>query len=181
MKNIPMDGFTLNPYTILKPYDYHAGALGQMDTLRRANTYRARIHVVPDDFNQPLQPYETLEYEVKVAGGSYLWGVRFVAYDSQWAQAAPGGVTVQVTEACTGIELYREFTNPAAVAFYTTDTQGRGFHVPHLLTEPRLFLEPGGVTVEVCNLTSTLQRCQLLLHFAEPADLIEQKGEVKYQ
>lgn len=176
MKNIPLDGFGLNAYTVLKPYDYYSGALGQMDTLRRANTYRARIHAVPDDFNQPLQAYETLEYEVKVTGGAYLWGVRFVQYSPTWCQQPPTNVTLQITEACTGIELYREFTDPRAVAFYTAATQGRGFHLPHLLTEPRLFLEPGGVLVELCNLSSTVQYCQLLLHFAEPAELIEQNG-----
>lgn len=179
MNNIPFDGFTINPFTVLKPYDYHAGALGQMDTLRRANTYRARIHAVPDDFNQPLQPYETLEYQVKVTGGSYLWGVRFAQYSGVWQQQAPGGVTMQITESCTGIELYREFTDPSGVAFYTAATQKRGYHIPHLLTEPRLFLEPGGVTVELCNLGAGVQYCQILLHFAEPADLIEQKGVVR--
>ena len=176
MKNIPMDGFTINPYTNLKPYDYYSGALGQMDTLRRANTYRARIHAVPDDFNQPLQAYETLEYEVKVSGGAYLWGVRFAQYSAAWAQQAPGNVTIQITEACTGIELYREFTDPSAVAFYTSTTEGRGFNLPHLLTEPRLFLEPGGILVEMCNLSGSTQYCQLLLHFAEPAELVEQSG-----
>lgn len=180
MKNIPFDGFTLNPYTIMKPYDYFSGALGQMDTLRRANTYRARIHAVPDDFNQPLQPFETLEYEVKVAGGSYLWGVRFVQYSPTWRQQSPSAITVQITEACTGIELFREFTNPSAFAFYSAATEGRGYNVIHLLTEPRLFLDPGTITVEMCNVAVDLdtQYCQLLLHFAEPADLIEQKGVV---
>ena len=172
----PIDGFVLNPYTVLKPYDYYPGALGQLGALRRANTYRARIYAVPDDFNQPLQAYETLEYNVKVTGGSYLWGLRFVQYSPVWTQQAPANVVVQLTEACTGIELYREFSTTGGLAFYTAATQGRGFHLPHILTQPRLLLDPGEITVELCNLSGSVQYCQLLLHTAEPASLVERGG-----
>jgi len=83
-------------------------------------------------------------------------------------------VVVQITEACTGIELFREFSSPAGIAFYTTGTFGRGFNLPHILTQPRLFLEPGTVDVEMCNLSGSEQNCQLTLYFAEPADIVEQ-------
>jgi hypothetical protein len=172
-----MDGFTLNPFTALTPYNYYAGALGQMDTLRRANTYRPRWYCVPDDFNQPLQPYETLERQIKVTGGAYLWGMRFVQYSGVWTQQAPTNVAVQITESCTGIELFREFINPGGLAFYTTGSAGRGFNIPHILTQPRLFLEPGNIDVEMCNLSGETQNCQLILHFAEPANIIDEARE----
>ena len=168
------DAFSTNPITVAVPYVYYPGALAQMDTLRRANTYRPRWFCIPDDFNQPLQPYETLEYQIKATGGSYLWGMRFVQYSGVWGQQAPAQVVVQITEACTGIELFREFASPAGIAFYTTTTEGRGFALPHLLTQPRLFLEPGDINVEMCNLSGEVQNCQLILHFAEPANIVEE-------
>lgn len=168
------DGFYYNPFTTLTPYSYYAGALSQMDTLRRANTYRPRWYCIPDDFNQPLQAYETLEYQIAVTGGSYLWGMRFIQYSPTWDQQAPANVVIQISESCTGIELFREFMSPAGIAFYTAGSFGRGFHLPHILTQPRLFLEPGNVDIEMCNLSGDTQNCQLTLYFAEPADIVEQ-------
>ena len=175
------DAFSINPFTIAVPYVYYPGALAQMDTLRRANTYRPRWYCIPDDFNQPLQPYETLEYQIKVTGGSYLWGIRFVQYDDSdvsgrenWAAMAPDNVVIQVTEACTGIELFREFISPQGFAFFQPGAGFRGMALPHLLTQPRLFLEPGDINVEMCNLSGLTQRCQLILHFAEPANIVEE-------
>ena len=168
------DAFSLNPFTVAVPYVYYPGALAQMDTLRRANTYRPRWFTVPDDLNQPLQAYETLEYQIKATGGSYLWGMRFVQYSGVWVQQPPTNVVVQITEACTGIELFREFASPAGIAFYTTGFSGRGMALPHILTQPRLFLEPGDINVEMCNLGGTEQNCQLTLYFAEPANIVEE-------
>lgn len=172
--NALCDGFTLNPFTILAPYRYFAGALAQMEILRRAATYRSRWYAAPDDYNQPLQPYETFEMQVKVSAGSYLWGMRFISYDENWAQVSPANVVVQVTDVCTGIPLFREFAPTGGFSFYTASGQQRGISIPHLMSQPRLFLEPGDVNVEMCNLGSTEQRCQLLLHFAEPCELVEE-------
>jgi hypothetical protein len=170
--NTPIDGLTLNPYTVVRPYDYHVSAMAQMDTLRRANTYRPRWYCVPDDFNQPIEAYGTLEYQIKVTAGSYLWGIKFAQFSatSTWITQAPTGITLQITEACTGLELFSEFTHPAGFAFYTGSAQARGWNMPHLLTQPRLFLEPGNIDIELCNLGSSTQRCQLILHFAEPIE-----------
>jgi hypothetical protein len=100
--------------------------------------------------------------------------MRFVQYSDAWVQQAPSNVVVQISEACTGIELFREFSSPAGIAFYTTGAHGRGMALPHILTQPRLFLEPGDIDVEMCNLSGAEQSCQLTLYFAEPANIIEQ-------
>lgn len=172
---IPVDGFTLNPAMRLFPYDYSAGALAQMDVLRRAATYRPRWYCVPDDFNQPIPAYTTLEYQIKVSAGSYLWGWRFLQFNSTtWAQVAPTGVVVKITEVCTGIPIMREFVEGSAYAQYNASPQTRGIVLPSMLTQPRLLLEPGDVSVEMCNLTSAVVYCQMLLHCAETCEVIEE-------
>ena len=171
---IPTDGFAFNPAYWLNPYSYSAGALAQMEVLRRAATYRPRWYMVPDEINQPVPAYTTLEYGIKVTAGSYLWGWRFLQLNSRtWAQAAATGVVVQITEVCTGIPLMREFTEGSAFAQWNASPQARGIILPSILTQPRLFLEPGDITVEICNLGSSPVDCCLLLHFAEPCELIE--------
>jgi hypothetical protein len=170
--NLPADGFTLNPAIRLWPYNYVAGALAQMDTLRRAATYRPRIYAVPDDYNQPLDGYETLEYQIKLASGSYIWGMMFRQYSAGWAQQDPTSVVIQLSEACTGVPFYSEFSQAQGLAFYTASPLASGIAMPHILTQPRIILEPGDVNVELCNLSSASQRCQLLIFTAEPCETI---------
>lgn len=173
--NIPVDGFTLNPTILLWPYAYTAGALAQMEVLRRANTYRPRIYAVPDDFNQPLDAYQTLEYQIKVAAGSYVWGVMFHQYSAGWLQQDPTGVVVQITDACTGIPFYSEFAQPKGISGYDSTPYPGLASMPQLLTQPRLILEPGDINVELCNVGSTTQRCQLLIFTAEPCEVIAEQ------
>jgi len=174
MLNIPNDGFTLNPATRLLPNRYTPGALGQMDVLRRANTYRPRWFLVPDDFNQPLAAYSTLEYQITVSGGSYLWGLCFIQTNAAFTEVAPTGVVFQITEACNGLALFDDFVSGSAFAHFQAAALPRGMELVQPLTQPRLFLEPGNVNVEMCNLSATTQNCQLLLLFAEPITIVSE-------
>ena len=45
--------------------------------------------------------------------------------------------------------------------------------MPVLLTQPRLFLTPGNINIELSNIGTTTTRCQLLLYFAEPCQVVE--------
>lgn len=172
MLNIPQDGFTLNPATRLLPNRYMAGALGQMDVLRRANSYRPRWFLVPDDINQPLQPYSTIEYQISVSGGAYLWGLRFIQLNAASVEVAPTGVVFQITEACNGLALFDDFVSGSAFSTFQAAALPRGMEAVYPIVQPRLFLEPGNVNVEMCNLGAAVQNCQLLLLFAEPITLV---------
>jgi hypothetical protein len=171
--NHPVDGFLYNPSIRYWPGQYMAGALAQMDTLRRANTYRPRAYAVPDDFNQPLPAYGTLEYQIKVAGGSYLWGMQFRQYSAAYAEQAPTSIVIQVTEACTGIPVCQEFYWPRGISEYSTAGLEGGIPMPFVLPQPRLFTAPGDINLELSNLSGSAQYCQLTLYFAEPCEMVE--------
>lgn len=175
--NHPMDGFLFNPSIRYWPEQYMAGALAQMDTLRRANTYRPRAYAIPDDFNQPIPAYGTLEYQIKVAGGSYLWGMQFRQYSAAYAEQAPTNIVVQVTEACTGIAVSQEFYWPTGISeFSAAPGLLGGIPMPFVLPQPRLFVSPGDINVELSNLAAAQQLCQLTLYFAEPCEVVEVGG-----
>lgn len=173
MLNTPQDGFSLDPTIRYLPNRYTPGALGQMDVLRRANGYRPRWFLVPDDFNQPLAAYNTLEYQLQVAGGSYLWGLQFTQTNAAFIEVAPTSVVMQITEACNGIALFDDFVSGSTFTKFQAVALPRGMEAVRPLTQPRLFLEPGTVNVELCNLGSITVQCQLLLLFAEPVTLIK--------
>lgn len=172
--NIPSDGFVLNPSIRLWPYNYVAGALAQMDTLRRAATYRPRIYSVPDDYSQPLAGYETLEYQIKVAEGSYIWGMMFRQFTAEYAQADPTRIVIQLSDACTGIPFYSEFSQAQGLAFYNASPLASGIAMPHILTQPRIVLAPGDVNVEMCNVDADPHSCQLLIFTAEPCEMVRE-------
>ena len=172
---VPMDGFTLNPAIRYTPYDPNGALLAQMDTLRRANRYRLRIHVLPDDYNQPLQPYDTQQWQVQVDDGSYLWGVLFNQFDGNWNTVAPANILWQITEACNGLTILSDFTGGQAWTGFMNPALGRGVMLPMLMTQPRLFLAPGNINVELSNVGTTTTNVQLSLYFAEPCVLVEKE------
>ena len=177
-----VDGFSYNTMLLYLQERFFPNALAQLDTLRRAANYRARWFVVPDDIDQPIQPYDTLYYQIAVAGRSYLWGYQFSSIS---ATAPEGGeqvpvattaadILIQAVDSCTGIPLFQDFAN------------GGGLHsdftarcVPILLSQPRLILEPGLVNVQISNRTANTITCQLLLHFAEPCKVITEEDRIK--
>jgi hypothetical protein len=170
-----VDGFSYNTQLLYLPNRYFPNALAQMDILRRAANLRARWFVVPDDIDQPIQPYDTLYYQIAMAGGSYLYGYEFASISA----TAPGGgstpttagdILIQAVDSCSGVPLFQDFAN------------GGGNHsnftaraAPILLTQPRLVLDPGLVNVELSNRTANTITCQLLLLTAEPCKVITEE------
>lgn len=177
-----VDGFTYNSSLILMPCRFYPQALGQMDILRRAANYRARWFVIPDDAGQPIQPYDTFYYQIEVARGSYLWGYNFSAISALDPDDAPAEVSasdllVQITDSCTGVPLFQDFIIASGAKVNQQGTADLGARmIPVLTTQPRLILEPGLVNVEISNRTGNTITCQLLIHFAEPCTVLEEKA-----
>ena len=169
-----VDGFSYNTMLLYQQCRFFPNALAQLDVLRRAANYRTRWWVIPDDIDQPIQPYDTLYFQCVVSGGSYLWGYSFCSISATGPAGGPVATTatdilIQAVDSCSGIPLFQDFAN------------GGGAHsnfsarmMPILLTQPRLILDPGLVNVEISNRTANTIPCQLLLHFAESCKLIDE-------
>lgn len=173
LKNI-VDGFTLNAALLYLPNRFFPNALAQLDVLRRAANYRARWHISPDDFNQPIAAYDTLQHQIHVNTGSYLWGWTFAIYTPVANQrpvevTAIGNILVQITDSCSGIPFFSDFKTASDMR-----PNGNSQLWPVVLSQPRLILEPGLINIEIANAAATPAYCQLLLHFAEPCEQVEE-------
>lgn len=174
-----VDGFSYNTQLKYLPYRFFPNALAQLDILRRAANLRARWFVVPDDIDQPIQPYDTLYYQIEMAGGSYLWGYQFssisaVDPDGDPAETTAADILVQAVDSCTGVPIAQDFTNGAGSHSNFTSRC-----LPVLMTQPRLILDPGLVNVEISNRTANTITCQLLLMTAEPCKVIDEGTRVR--
>lgn len=174
LKDAVLDGFSLNLNIRYLPYHYTAACLSQSEVLRRANLYRARWVAMPDDLNTPIPAYDTFEGQIKVVPGAYLWGFQCNQFNAAFALVAAADAIVQVTDACTGIPLFSDYAAGSGFSNFSAaaGTDARGGIAPHLLTQPRLIMEPGLLNVEIANRATTALRCQLLLFFAEPCVVI---------
>ena len=168
----PIDAFIYNPSIRYRPYEYMGLALAGMDVLRRANTYRPRFYTVPDDFNQPIPAYETTEHQVRVTPNSYVWGLLLNQYSlSDWSVIAAANAWVQITDSCNGLTFFSDFPRGTlGQTLQNVATDQRNQRHPHLLTQPRLVLEPGLLAVEIANDSSVDLRCQLIIFTAEPCE-----------
>lgn len=177
LKDAVLDGFSLNLNIRYLPYHYYAACLTQSEVLRRANLYRARWIVLPDDFNTPIPAYDTFEGQVKVVPGAYLWGFQLNQFNAAFALVAAADAIIQVTDACTGIPLFSDYAGGSGFSTFSAapGTDAHGGVAPHLLTQPRLIMEPGLLNVEIANRAVTALRCQLLLCFSEPCVVLEDK------
>ena len=173
MLNQIVDGFSYN--TVYRPSNrnFFTHALAQMDVLRRASNYRARWWVIPDAQGQPIQPYDTFDFQCEVADRSYLWGYNFVIIKTvnpsqQVIANNLANIQIQVVDSCTKVPLFQDYASGA-----NTGTSFEARYPVILLSRPRLILEPGLVAVSLTNTTANTITCQLILLFAEACKVID--------
>lgn len=171
-----IDGFTLNPAIRCRPGYYIASALAAMDVLRRANTYRPKWYVIPDDEHATIPAYQTLEYQLRVTPRSYVWGMVLNLYNpATFAVVNADTVWCQITDTCNGIPLFSDFVRGRGFqTLQATATDQRNAMLPYLLPQPRLILEPGLIAVDLANTAAAAIRPQLLLFTAEPCEVYKQ-------
>ena len=179
MNGLPsiIDAFTLNPAIRPRPGYYMASALASMDVLRRANTYRPKWYGVPDDEQAVIQPYQTLEYQLRVTPRSYVWAMIVNQYGlvAPFAQVNADDVWCQITDTCNGIPFFSDFVRGRGFqTLQATLTDQRNQMQPTLFTQPRLVLEPGLIAVELANTAAVAIRPQLILFTAEPCEVYKQ-------
>jgi hypothetical protein len=179
MRDLPsiIDVFTLNPALRPRPGYYMESAVASMDVLRRANTYRPKWYIVPDDEHSTIPAYQTLEYQLRVTPRSYVWALILnqFALVQPFAQMNADDVWVQITDTCNGIPFFSDFVRGRAFqTLQATATDQRNQMYPHLFTQPRLILEPGLLAVELANTAAVAIRPQLVIFTAEPCEVYKQ-------
>jgi hypothetical protein len=168
-----VDGFTYSS-RLPSTNSFYQLALSQLETLRRANGFRARWFGVPTPDDRPIPPFETVEYQVKTQAGAYLWALQFAGETT-----SDGNVQVvnsfRIVDACTELPLTDRPSLATSVASgyfgtgatFSQNVLGQNYGVS-LLAEPYLIAEPGTLNVEVTNGGPVASQCQLLLLVAEP-------------
>jgi hypothetical protein len=177
MNGLPsiIDGFTLNPTIRYRPGYYMASALGSMDVLRRANTYRPKWYTLPDDEHATIPAYQTLEYQLRVTPRSYVWALmanQFGLKVAPFAQQNSDDIWVEITDTCNGIPFFADFVRGRGFqSLQATVNDQRNAMLPYLFTQPRLILEPGLLAVEIANTAAVAVRPQVILFTAEPCEV----------
>lgn len=162
-----IDGFCYDLTRLFVPGWYEPMALGQLEAIRKSGLYRARWHAVPEE-PVALAAYDTLEQQVRIVPGSYLWGI---------ASSVLGALLVRIVEGSTGIPFMNDFVYGSSLSAPTAG----GTHHPILLTQPRLITDPGWVQVEISNTSAAMiaaANLQLVLLCAEPCVVIEEAMEL---
>lgn len=180
-----VDGWILNPALRYLPYRSTAMLLGQLEPLRRAHNYREQIWVVPDDLTVAIPARGQVNRQIRITRNSYLWGATFYKFTVEGGHflgvAAPTLLALQITDDATGCQFGSEFINAQALFPRNVVTpSGLTFpadSTPVLLTQPRLFVKPGLLSVEIANLDTVAVNCQLALYFSEPCEMVDRGSQ----
>lgn len=172
-----IDGLSYQLMTPMLPNRYLPAVMGQLETIRKAGAYRSRWYVCPEDSRQVIAGYDTVEQQVRIVPGSWLYGLMFSqaappGSQEPGAYVAPSNLTLKLSEGSTGIGFSDDYVG--ALAFAGGAVQYRWPGRPYLLSQPRLIVDPGFLNVEISNLLPTATgRVQLVLLCAEPCVVIE--------
>lgn len=164
------DGFLMNPAWSLNPGRTQVLALGQLDTLRRANQLQPYWISLPVD-GAAIQARDTYEYEAVVVPGSVLWGLLLSEVDASGTVTANSDALLRLTDACSGLEILNDFVYSRNFSNYYAGAATRGFLSPWLLPSPYMFVSPGRLFVEIANQSANAVNARLLLFFAQPCDM----------
>lgn len=178
-----VDGWLLNPSIKYLPYRSIPMMLGQLDPLRRAHNYRNYTWIVPDDLTVAIPARGQLNRQIRVPANSYLWGATFWQFiqgeETLFQPVGPTEMSLQITDDATGCQFGSEFIN--AQSLWPSDGSGNstavGNSTPCLLTQPRLFVKSGLLSVEIANLDTADAFCQLALYFSEPCDKVLEENQ----
>lgn len=173
------DAFTLNTGFRNNPYNYYTVALKQIRALRECSLFRCKLFPVPEPMPingggvetfQTVAAYSTARYTVRLIPNSYVWGLAYVEMQTNFTQTLGRSATIQITDACTGLDFFDDFLIASAFEFFrTTGSSYPPNPFPSILIQPKLIQDPGLLNVQVSNRVSGPLLCQLVLFVAEPA------------
>jgi hypothetical protein len=163
-KQMPLvDGFLMNAAVRYLPYRSSAMELSNLEWLRRQHdNYNPRWYSVPYDPTVPIQPTDTLYYQIEAVPNSWVFGVNLSIYPG--TAGSVGDLMVQIQDACNG-RLY--FSTP--VVGTALQPSGNKRMYPTLLSDPIKIDNPGFISVQITNVVNNATRqCQLVIHCYEP-------------
>jgi hypothetical protein len=150
------DGFLHNLSLKQWASDYYTMQVAQMEVFRHAQAFRPKWYVVPDGRLATLAPYQTIEAQLRMPVGSWIWGLSLSPIAST--------VLVRIVDNGTKIPLFEDFIRlliwPPLGAYWEP-----------MLIEPRAVVHPGEINVEIANEdpTSPIGNLQLVIYTMEPA------------
>ena len=178
-----IDGWSLNAAIRYLPYRPTAILLGQLEPLRRAHNYRERIWVLPDDLTIAIPARGQYNRQIRVTPNSWLWGGTFYQFSDEdeehlFNPVAPIDLSLQITDDATGCQFGSEFILanalfPGGGVLSPSPAADRNISSPCLLTQPRVFVKGGLLSIEIANLSALDVKCQLQLCFSEPCEIRE--------
>src|SRR5690606_34782965 len=72
------DGFDYDVrYKRNVPYNYYQLSIDATLPIRDPGLFVPRFHCVPNNFNVPFEPFQALQFQVKIFTGSWVWGYKF--------------------------------------------------------------------------------------------------------
>ena len=156
-----IDGFIFN--TLLRDnMTYLAQTLPSFEALRRANRYRTRWLMIPQDPLTGVPVFDEYTLQCAVTPGSIYWAMMFV---NQFGGTGTGPLySVQISDGCTGEELLSEFMGTQN---FPTAQMGNQLPLPY----PLIIGQPGLINVRIASQQTTVagqQQVQLILCGAQP-------------
>lgn len=179
----PAGGF--NPYLLpdafayfvrLKflPYRSFPMQIRLLDTYRRqalTGVWQPRWYTAPQDASVAISGGDTINYRLRVARGSVLWGYNFAVLPPVGGPAAStSDFRITLVDECRNEDLISQFEIASAFAPYynTTHTPKAGFNFV-MPADPIVITAGGDLLVNIVNTNVNDRQCQLLLMFLEPA------------
>jgi hypothetical protein len=176
----------LNPYLIPDAFSYYARLkylpyrsfpmqIRLLDAYRRqalVGAWQARWYTAPTDASVAIAAGDTLNYRMRVARGSVLWGYNFAVLPTASGGPTPlvADLRVQLVDECRNENLIAQYEIASALTsnFGTTNTPIAGFNFV-MPANPVVISGGGDVLVDIVNTVLYPRYCQLLLMFLEPA------------
>ena len=170
------DGYTMNASLRYLPFRYYPLALEELRFLRQSGgRFRCKLYCAPLDINgapTTLAAFDTIPSTLHITPGSWLWGFNFSSLNGN-AISANSDCYVEVADPCQLDAQGNPFKifGSSLISSAVSPTGASGLY-PMLLTKPRFIPQPGQITVTLTNRINAVRNVQLVLHTAEPCQVV---------
>jgi hypothetical protein len=175
------DGFTYNPQLRANTENYDILGTGQLELLRRSRGFIPRLFAVPDFSDGIVQNYQTIQRQIQVSPGSWLWAVT--------TTSGPTPINdnlyfVTIRDDDTGDSLFNmQFTASQTLRPESTaqaSPLSYAYSVQKKLTQPRVISGKGILDVQIsCTVVSSPKFFQVVLCVAQPcSEVLNQDADL---